>query len=123
MFNNVALDVCLGLIFIFLLYSLLATILQEIIARFLNLRAHMLLKALRRMLEDDTECEEWWSKIVILSFIVELYYDFRRFFLRPHHRDEKFIKKFYSQPSIKYLGEDNSSKDLPIYLLLTFLKP
>ena len=115
MFNNVALDVFIGLIFVFLLYSLLATILQEIIARFLNLRAHMLLKALRRMLEDDTNCEKWWSKIILISFFVELFYDFKRFIIRPHDKDENLIKKFYQQPSIKYLGEDNSSKR-PSYL-------
>jgi hypothetical protein len=53
MFNNVVLDVFISLIFIFLLYSLLASILQEFVAGRLNLRARMLQKAIRRMLEDQ----------------------------------------------------------------------
>jgi hypothetical protein len=52
MFNNVALDVVIGLIFIFLLYSLLATIIQECIATQLGFRAKVLEKAILRMLED-----------------------------------------------------------------------
>jgi hypothetical protein len=52
MFNNVALDVFIGLVFIFLLYSLLVTIIQEIIANLFSLRARMLYKGVRRMLED-----------------------------------------------------------------------
>ncbi|MGZ8538832.1 MAG: hypothetical protein ACXWV9_11240, partial [Flavisolibacter sp.] len=55
MFNNIALDVCIGLVFIFLLYSLLATIILELIAHILDLRARMLTKALRNMLEDRDE--------------------------------------------------------------------
>ena len=52
MFNNVALDVFIGLVFIFLLYSLLATIVQEMIATRLGFRAKVLEKAILRMLED-----------------------------------------------------------------------
>jgi len=53
MFNNVALDVVLGLVFVYLLYSLLGTLLQEIIATNIGLRGIMLNKAIRRMLDDD----------------------------------------------------------------------
>lgn len=52
MFNNFALDVFIGLVFIFLLYSLLATIIQEMIATRLAFRAKVLEKAIIRMLED-----------------------------------------------------------------------
>jgi len=55
MFNNVVLDVFIGLTFIFLLYSLLATIFQELIAHILSLRARMLYKGIKRMLEDGEE--------------------------------------------------------------------
>lgn len=53
MFNSVALDVVIGLIFIYLLYSLLATTISEIIATGLGLRAKNLKRAIARMLEDD----------------------------------------------------------------------
>ena len=53
MFSNVALDVVIGLIFIFLLYSLLATILAEIIATIFAFRAKNLETAISRMLNDD----------------------------------------------------------------------
>ena len=52
MFSNVAIDVALGLIFIFLLYSLLSTVIQEVISMIMGLRARTLIKAMRRMLED-----------------------------------------------------------------------
>src|ERR1700744_4393338 len=52
MFNNVALDVFIGLVFVYLIYSLLATVLQEIIATNIGLRALILRKAIRRMLDD-----------------------------------------------------------------------
>lgn len=52
MFNNVALDIFIGLVFIYLLYSLLATIIQEMIATRLAFRAKVLEKAILRMLDD-----------------------------------------------------------------------
>src|ERR1039458_2372589 len=53
MFNNVALDVVIGLVFIYLLYSLLGTLLQEMIATNIGLRARILRKAINRMLNDS----------------------------------------------------------------------
>jgi energy-converting hydrogenase Eha subunit E len=50
---NVALDVFIGLTLVFLLYSLLATILMEFIAHALHMRPRLLIKALQRMLEDN----------------------------------------------------------------------
>ena len=55
MTGSVALDVAIGLLFIYLLYSLLATIIQEIIATFFSLRASNLEKAITRMLEDGSK--------------------------------------------------------------------
>ncbi len=59
MFNNVALDVAIGLIFIYLLYSLLATIIKEFIATILSLRGKMLYKGIKRMLEDDKKGKDF----------------------------------------------------------------
>lgn len=52
MFSNVALDVVIGLVFIYLLYSLLATVLSEIFATAFKLKALNLREAIGRMLED-----------------------------------------------------------------------
>jgi hypothetical protein len=54
MFNSVALNVVIGLVFIYLLYSLLATIIQEVIATNLGLRGRILKKGISRMLDDGT---------------------------------------------------------------------
>lgn len=77
MFNSVVLDVVIGLVFIYLLYSLFATIIQEIIATKINLRAKTLKKGIARMLDDDND-----SKGNCLS------------------------RAFYKHPLIKYLGQD-----------------
>jgi hypothetical protein len=101
MFNNVVLDVFIGLVFIFLLYSLLATIIQEMIARWLALRSRMLIKALRRMLEDDRDT---LAKPGGFTVPAEILLFFKRF-LMPI-RSNSFLAKFYGHPTIKYLGED-----------------
>ena len=53
MFNSVALDVVIGLVFVYLLYSLLGTLVQEMIATKIGLRAIVLKQAIGRMLDDD----------------------------------------------------------------------
>ncbi|MEQ8472021.1 MAG: hypothetical protein RIC35_12595 [Marinoscillum sp.] len=65
MSGSVALDVVIGLVFIYLLYSLLASIVQEIISTHLNLRAQNLREAISRMLNDDDDADQitFWQKI------------------------------------------------------------
>ena len=110
MFNNVVLDVFIGLIFVFLLYSLLATVLQEIIASRFGLRGRMLQKALRRMLNDgDKE-----SKLAIVNWFYGLRQDIIHFF-NPLNQPGSLLNKFYDHPSIKYLGEGGLFKK-PAYL-------
>ena len=53
MFDSIALDVVIGLVFVYLLYSLLATILQELISTYFSFRAEFLELALKRMLDDE----------------------------------------------------------------------
>lgn len=55
MFSNVYLDVAIGLVFIYLLYSLLVTAIQEMISSLLNYRGKVLYKAIRQMLCDKGE--------------------------------------------------------------------
>ncbi len=79
MFNSTVLDVFIGLVFIYLLYSLLATVLQEIIATNIRLRASILKKAIIKML-DDSDSKEYSTN--------------------------KLSTVFYSHPLIKYLGKN-----------------
>lgn len=115
MFNNVILDLFIGLLFIFLLYSLLASIVQEFIAHRMNLRARMLQKAIRKMLEDQASVTGTpWQRSTFYNYFGEIWENIRRFF-RPFREHEKLIKKFYDHPSVKYLGEDKSYSK-PAYL-------
>src|SRR5436190_16917599 len=98
MFNSIALDVVVGLIFIFLLYSLLASILQEFFAKVFNLRAKMLSKAISRLLDDE---ERDFNKYCIGNTC-------------PYNR-RQFSYTFYRHPSIKYLGKNEFSKK-PAYI-------
>ena len=87
MTGSIALDVVIGLVFIYLLYSLLATIVQEILAtNILHLRAKILEKAIKRMLDDNDK----------------------------EVKTDDFSKAFYLSPLIKYMAQNNSKK--PSYL-------
>jgi hypothetical protein len=114
MFNNVALDIFIGLIFIYLLYSLLATIVMEFIAHYMALRARMLVKTLRRMLEDNPReifgIKKRWT---VLDSVSDFKESVKRFFYP--FRNLPFLYRFYHHPTIKYLGESKSSSK-PSYL-------
>jgi len=100
MFNNVALDVFIGLVFVFLLYSLLATILQEMISTKLAFRSKVLEKAIIRMLEDGkaTTANGFWSRLRSFAHLLG----------KPNLLKDKTITPwFYAHPLIRYLGEDN----------------
>ncbi len=114
MFNNVALDVFIGLVFVYLLYSLLATIIQEMLAQWFCLRSRLLIRAIRRMLEDENADMKSWEKNGIIGFVYSIGNLFGRFF-EPFRKDETFIKAFYDHPTIKYLGE-NTLFSKPTYL-------
>ncbi|WAC12442.1 hypothetical protein [Dyadobacter pollutisoli] len=86
MFDSEVLDVVIGLVFIYLLYSLLGTILQEIIATsILGLRGRVLKQIIGQMLDDGSGKKE-------------------------------FTKVFYSHPGIKYLTENILFGKRPTYI-------
>ncbi|MBC9929982.1 hypothetical protein [Chitinophaga qingshengii] len=115
MFSNLAIDVALGLIFIYLLYSLLASIVQELVARLFNARARVLTKALRRLLEDDDRSSDLgiFGRFTFFNWFYELGWSVVYFFAPFQH--SPFLKKFYQSPSIRYLGE-NSASARPAYI-------
>lgn len=109
MSGSIAIDVTIGLIFIYLLYSLLASIISEIAATGLGLRSRNLKYAIFRMLEDDNSKNINLSKLQILNLFRELLNTIKRFFMGIKSGNGFLF--FYSHPAIKYLSRDkfNSS--------------
>ncbi len=101
MLSNVAIDVCLGIVFIVLLYSLLASLVQEIVARWLGLSARLLQKAIRRMLEDGNSRFD----ATFINFFIDFIRGFVDYF-RPL-RGNSITRQFFEYPLIKYLAESN----------------
>lgn len=108
MFDSIAFNVVTGLIFIYLLYSLFATIISEIIATKLSLRARNLKEAVNRMLNDEDNpgfLKRLWDSINILKT-----------------PDNKVIKDFYNHPEIKYLGSSGVFKSPSTFKAVSFSK-
>ncbi|MFT3703484.1 MAG: hypothetical protein QM802_14000 [Agriterribacter sp.] len=61
--NNIVLDVAIGLVFIYLLYSLLATTINEFVAMIFAYRHRMLEKAIEQMLDGKNYSYYWWDKL------------------------------------------------------------
>ncbi len=111
MTGSVALDVVIGLVFIYLLYSLFATVILEILNTLLGLRARNLRYAIRRMLKDEQN-KEGWRKVV---------YKLRNLLLKPaglssNLKNHSLFDTFYNQPSIKYLSA-GATANKPSYIL------
>lgn len=128
MFDSPVLNVVIGLTLIYLLYSLLASLLGELLSTTFNLRSLLLRVALERMLNDGyyARRDKWrnrWSAIVNAV---------RWFFLFPN-RDFKnsLAGRFYEHPSIKYLAkaerrspfaETRPSYLTDVYFVSTFIR-
>ncbi|MEM9829194.1 MAG: hypothetical protein AAF944_01075 [Bacteroidota bacterium] len=109
MFGSVALDVVIGLVFIYLIYSLLATILSEIIAVSIGLRARNLEQAIYRMLEGESEKTRFKAE----AFIVGIINTIKLFFYK--QREGRMLRAFYDHPLIDHLSE-NKFFSKPDYL-------
>lgn len=112
MFDNVALNVVIGLVFIYLLYSLLVTVLSEMISNWLGMRASVLRRSLERMLNDTSKKPE---KPAILSSTAttantENPEDAHETGNIPDtaSKELKFADRFYEAPSIKYIARERS---------------
>lgn len=92
MFNNIAFDIVIGLVFIYLLYSLFATVISELITTWVGLRARNLKEAIDRMLNDEDQKKQGLLDRIIDSF---------KLLKNP---DNLRVKNFYNHPEIKYLG-------------------
>ena len=100
MFNNVALDVVIGLILVFLLYGLLVTILSEMIASWLGFRQRMLRLCIERMLNDNYYYDHH------ARARKKIWYAIKRFFLIEFEEFQFSVAgRFYAEPTIKYLSK------------------
>ena len=119
MFGSVVLDVTIGLVFIYLLYSLLATIINEIIATNIGMRARFLRKGIERMLNDEyikkyEEAIGFRNKASIFFFNLKI--GFKGFMLMETKAYKKsFAAKFYDHPTVYYMAE-NKWHSKPSYL-------
>lgn len=116
MINNVILDVAIGIVFIFLLYSLLATSIQEAIATLLGLRARTLKDGIvNGMLCNTPDITKWQSIIGgIGDFFKEVWY-LIPFVKRPPVARQKLGHLFYEHPLIKNYGA-NQVYPTPSYI-------
>lgn len=69
MTNNIVLDVAIGLIFLYTLYSLLATTIKELIATAFSYRGRMLERGLEQMLDGRNYSYYWWDKLKVYFLV------------------------------------------------------
>ena len=107
MFNNGSIDIVVGLVFIYLLYSMLLTIVQEILANLIRYRAKFLEKGIMRMLEETPDKAQAKKATRLLGFIINPFAHLIK--------GNTLTAAFYDHPLIKFLGED-ADKKKPAYL-------
>ena len=95
MTNLIVLDVVIGLVFVYLLYSMLATILQELLATWFSFRSKLLERAIFRMLEDGSLFDSRFSSLKSL---------FKK--QSKVQNTTSLTGSFYRHPMVKYLAED-----------------
>jgi hypothetical protein len=109
MFNSIIFDVVMGLVFVYLLYSLLATILGEMISSWIGIRGRLLRKAIERMLNDGYAANGNNNSVNKSCNIIDYFFIFQN-----DNFGKSFAGKFYDYPSIKYLSEKKNEK--PSYI-------
>jgi hypothetical protein len=106
MFNSPILEVAIGLFFIFLLYSLLATALREMVAGLLDQRAVTLYNGIRSMLTDTDE--EKGKLMLLFNWASKRIKSLSHWFVHLLNNKPKdtLYDKFYSHPIIKNYGQN-----------------
>lgn len=94
----IAIDVTVGLILVYLLYSLLTTIVQEGFSTWFGFRARNLKRAIVQMLTDETEVNKLSIKGLVNRAFTIAAFNSRSY-------DGTLAEAFYAHPGIKYLGE------------------
>ncbi|WP_299579595.1 hypothetical protein [Mucilaginibacter sp.] len=99
MFNNEALDVVIGIVLVYLLYSMLITIMGEYVSTKLGLRARLLRVAIERMLNDGYYRQLKTPRQHRIQFWLV-----KRFMFEPDGFKSSFAGRFYEFPAIKFLS-------------------
>ncbi len=115
MFNSPVLDTAIGLVFIFLLYSLLATSINEGIATLFSTRARMLRKGIIEGMLSNTSDDNVWKSF--LKTAVSYIYDGWRMIagVEYPYKKNSLGKAFYEHPIIKNYGS-RRSYSVPSYI-------
>ena len=112
MTGNVGLNVVIGLVFVYLLYSLYATIIMEIFSSSFGLRARNLSYAIKRMLMDERKYDMYYLSNPLIGKIIERLFrwlsELVGTFIQPvgiaiNLKNKKLYKEFFDQPSIRTL--------------------
>lgn len=130
MINSQVLSIVIGLVFIYLIYSLLTTILMELLASLFSFRAKILERGIYRMLQDDCQFPNRYRSIILLFLpFRSTLNDPQNWFGRQlkklqrwitcaekyDNAQQDFIVKFYGHPNVKYLSE-GAYRNKPAYL-------
>jgi hypothetical protein len=111
--NSVILDVVIGLVFIYLIYSLFISIVGEMVSNWLGMRGRVLRQGITNLLTDIHHTDKGYNILRNLK---------QYFLYEP--KEFKFSKAgdFYNQPSIKFLTQGNrntifvTKKSKPSYI-------
>lgn len=98
MFNNVALDVTIGLTFIFVLYSMLAMCVNEFFATIFAYRHRMLERGLEQMLDGKNYGYYWWDKLA--NFFLWIYYSLQQLKSSQQNQEIKSLPVFLSKTDL-----------------------
>lgn len=105
MTGNVAFDIAIGLIFVYLLYSLYATVVMELIASVLGLRAKNLRYTLKRMLKNEKTYTGSRGVRYTKKILADIVTTFSRIMgWSVNLEDRNLYDAFREQPNVKYLG-------------------
>jgi hypothetical protein len=121
MLGSNILEIAIGLIFIYLLYSILATTIQEGVSAILALRGKMLQKAIKRMLDDGVhDPKSIWALIGMHLKNAGIFLWHQFLFIVPIRKRintnaGQLVDKFYDHPGIKYLAEGSVQRK-PSYI-------
>jgi len=136
----IVVDVCIGLFFIYLLYSLLISIFQELIATFFGFRSKILEQGIARMLQDSDIYHSHFRRL--LSLFKKSPEEKRKKSGKPvvpllsintretkdavpkdkREKDPSILALFYSHPHIKYLSQGSFSENASYIKRDTFSK-
>lgn len=111
MFNNPVLDVAIGLTFMYVLYSLLATTIKEFIATIFAYRGKMLERGIEQMLDGTNIKYFWWHRVWDFLFNSKK----PKPGTRLHAKKELFAHEITSHTLFVRSGE-NGLSDKPSYL-------